>query len=476
MLPMGKRYNQITINVMATFMAAIMFMACSCSSRNGNQGEGSSGNADSMVQRLPDTLRVATLYSPSSYFIYRETPMGYDYDLVQRLAEDKGMVIDLHVAPNLNAMVEMLDSGEIDLIAYEVPVTSEYRNHILPCGIESVTHQVLVQPKAKKADERISDVTQLVGREVYVEANSKYHQRLVNLNNELGGGIAIKPVDRDTLITEELIAMVSDGTIPLTVVDSDIAKINRTYYSDLDITLEISFPQRAAWGVSPSRKWLADSIDLWIHQEQPSKVQSELLKRYFELSKRQPTFVVDFSKGHMSQFDHLFKEYARTIGWDWRLLSSMGFTESRYDSAQVSWAGARGVMQIMPSTARAFGLGADKIANNRENIAVAAKIISHLDVQFSKMVPDSEERKKFILAAYNSGSAHILDAIALARKLGYDTQKWYGSVENALMLKSKPEYFNDPVCKYGYFNGRQTYEYVHQVFATYEQARKSVRQ
>lgn len=464
---------------MCKYLAAVIFTAVSIAScsHNGGKANGESESMavkDTVVHKLHDTLKVATLYSPSSYFIYRETPMGYDYDLVKRFAEDKKVVLDLHVAPSLNAMVAMLDSGKVDLIAYEVPVTSEYKNHILPCGIETVTHQVLVQPKAKKDSDRISDVTQLVGREVYVEANSKYHQRLLNLNDELGGGIVIKPVDRDTLITEELIAMVSEGKIPLTIVDSDIAKINRTYFSDLDITLEVSFPQRSAWGVAPADKWLADSINCWIHEEQPSMVQAELLKRYFELSKQQPEFAVDFSKGRMSPFDNLFRQYAKTINWDWRLLSAMGFTESRYDSAQVSWAGARGIMQIMPSTARSFGLDGDRITNNRENIAVAVKIISRLNDQFSKLVPDVEERKKFILAAYNSGPAHILDAIALAKKLGYDSQKWYGSVENAMMLKSKQEYYNDPVCKYGYFNGRQTYEYVHHVLDTYDQARKKV--
>lgn len=105
-----------------------------------------------------------------------------------------------------------------------------------------------MQPKAGGGSELITDVTQLVGKEVYVEEGSKYHARLNNLNTELGGGIIIKPIDRDTLITEDLIAMVSKGEIPLTVVDSDIARLNRTYYRDLDITLQISFPQRSSWG------------------------------------------------------------------------------------------------------------------------------------------------------------------------------------------------------------------------------------
>ncbi len=161
--------------------------------------------------------------------------MGYDYDMVSRFAADKGMHLSLRIAPSLSRAVELLDSGLIDLLAYEVPVTGEYRQRVIHCGIENATYQVLVQPKRGKQP-LISDVTQLVGREVYVEESSKYLQRLNNLNEELGGGIIIHEVDRDTLITEDLMEMVSKGEIPLTVVDSDIGRLNKTYYNDLDIT------------------------------------------------------------------------------------------------------------------------------------------------------------------------------------------------------------------------------------------------
>ncbi len=454
----------------AALFITYMLSSCRTSSTNDDQN-----GVDTIRHPLPDTLRVATLYSPTSFFIYREQRMGYDYDLVSRLCADKGMVLKLDVATSLAGAVEMLDSGTVDLIAYEVPVTALYREHVLPCGVESITRQVLVQPKAKKGEELITDVTQLVGRDVYVEKDSKYHQRMLHLNDELGGGIRIHPIDCDTLITEDLIAMVSDGEIPLTVVDSDIARINKTYYNDLDITLDISFEQRAAWGVSPEKPWLADSISAWTHQTKPRTEQAALLKRYFEMSKRSPSiYTFDFSRGRISPFDHLFKRYAKTIGWDWRLFAAQGFAESRFDSTQVSWAGARGIMQIMPATARAYGLTAETISHNEPSISTAAKIISTLDRTFKRKVEEPEERKKFIIAAYNSGPAHILDAIALAEKYGYDTQRWDGQVAQALLLKSKPEYYNDPVCKYGYFSGRQTIRYVQEVYSFYERSKRSI--
>ncbi|MDE6416891.1 MAG: transporter substrate-binding domain-containing protein [Duncaniella sp.] len=426
----------------------------------------------------PDTLRVATLYSPGSYFIYRETKMGYDYDLVNSLVKDKGIALKLEVAPGLATAVEWLDSGKVDLIAYEIPVTAEYKSHVLHCGPKNVTTQVLVQPKTKKQADRISDVTALVGRDIYVEAGSKYEARLNNLNDELGGGINIHAIDRDTLITEDLVAMVSRGEIPLTIVDSDLAHISTTYYNTLDITLEVSFPQRSQWAVSPARPWLADSINAWIKQDNSRRDLARIHRRYFELSKKNEQYelqqTIDLSRGYISPFDDLFRKYAREIGWDWRLLAAQGYVESRFDPTLVSWAGARGVMQVMPSTAKAYHHDPEELIDNDVSISIAAEMINDLDKAFQARVPDPQERLKFIVGAYNSGLAHIFDAIELAKKYGYDPQVWDGNVARAVLMKSHPEYYNDPVCKYGYFRGQQTFEYVNRVFDFYTEARHKI--
>lgn len=275
------RYCHIPLFVILALSAIV---AGGCGGGNTATSADSASAAEPRRQ-LPDTLRVGTLYSPTSYFIYRETEMGYDYDLARRFASDKGMEMQIVVANNLARAVEMLDSGIIDLLAYEVPVTAEYRERVVACGVENITHQVLVQPRRAPDSLRITDVTQLAGREVYVEDDSKYYHRLVNLNDEIGGGIIIRPVERDTLITEDLIAMVSDGEIPLTVVDSDIAALNKSYYPDLDITLQVGFPQRSAWAVARDEAWLADTINAWAAQEAPRRERATLLKRYYERSK-----------------------------------------------------------------------------------------------------------------------------------------------------------------------------------------------
>ncbi len=430
---------------------------------------------DTTSTDIPDTLRVGTLYSPTSYFLLRDTEMGYDYELINRFAEEKNVVVDLTVASSLESLIALIDSGKIDIAAYDIPVTAEYRERVVAAGPEKVTTQVLVQPKASTdSTTRVTDVTQLVGREIYVENNSKYLHRLKNLNDELGGGINIHTIDRDTLITEDLIDMVSSGMIPLTVVDSDIAHLNRTYYPGLDISLPVSLSQRSAWGVRPQIAWLADSINSWLETTGVQRTNEALLKRYFELSKVYSGVNYKFTGGKISEYDQLFKKYASENGFDWRLLAAQGYIESQFNSNLVSWAGARGIMQIMPATARAFGLNENQIATPEPNIRTAASIMASIDRSMKKYIDDPDERIKFDLAAYNAGIGHIYDAIALAQKYGRNPQLWNGNVAETLKMKDRPEYYNDSVCHFGYFRGRETNAYVTRVIAFYNNSKKYV--
>lgn len=428
---------------------------------------------DSAVHPLPDTLRAVTLSGPTSYFIYRGEKMGYDYTLLDSLAAQNGMVLDLRVAPSVAEAVAMLDSGSVDLIAYEVPITGHYRPYVLPCGPENSTTQVLVQPIIQGTP-AIADVTDLVGKEVYVENDSKYLRRLQHLNSELGGGITIRTVDMDTIITEDLVRMVSDGSIPLAIVDSDIARLNATYFPGLDTSVEISLPQRAAWGVSPSKPWLADSIDAWFAREAPAEMNRDLLKQFFEQSKFSPTVPFDFSKGYISRYDNLFRQYAPNVGWDWRLMAAQAYVESRFSPSAKSWVGARGLMQIMPSTARGYRTPVSQLNNPETSVRVASRLINDLDRYLVDLVPNDAERQKFVMAAYNAGIAHVFDAIRLADKYGLDPQKWDNNVSKAMLMKMNPKYYNDPVVRYGYSRGSETVAYVDRITQFYEQAQRHI--
>lgn len=442
-----------------------MLFSVSCGGKNHN----SSTNAEDAP---PDTLHVATLYGPTSYFNYRGQEMGFDYENVKRFANDENLVLDLKVAPTLQSLLNMIENGDIDLAAYPIPVIEEYKNLAKHCGYKEVTWQVLVQPDGKN---KISDVTQLVGKTIYVEQDSKYHYRLNNLNQELGGGINIVPINKDSLITEDLIRMVDLGEIPLTVVDSDIAELNKSYYPRLDIDMKISLDQYSSWAVRNDLDSLASRIDTWEKRRDNSDMMKEIYKKYFEISKN-PTPYEDPVKslglnikkgGKISVYDDSFKRHAHVSGYDWRLLAAIGFNESRFNNDIISWAGAQGLMQLMPVTAQAMGIDPSDLSNPDRNILAAAKLLKKLDSSLVDKVPDKDERLMFVIAAYNCGLGHIFDSIALAEKFGLDSTKWLGNVSEAALMKSRPQYYNNPVVKNGYFRGRETTEFVDKVMSVY---------
>jgi len=176
---------------------------------------------------------------------------------------------------------------------------------------------------------------------------------------------------------------------------------------------------------------------------------------------------VRIPKGAISPYDHLFKKFAPEIKWEWQMLAALVFHESRFDSAQVSWAGASGLMQLMPRTAANFGLSRRNIFNPESNIEAGVQYIKSLNLTFSK-IEDKHERIKFILASYNSGPAHVLDARALAAKYGKNPDIWFDNVEIFLLKKSDSKYYNDPVVKYGRFRGRETVAFVQKILSTHE--------
>ena len=423
------------------------------------------------LQQIKDSgeLVVLTLYSSTSYFNYRGQEMGFQYELSEQFAKSLGVKLRVVVARNVQGLIKKLLAGEGDIIAYNVPITKELKDSLIYCGEEVITHQVIVQRAGGKR-KPLTDVTELIGKDVYVKPG-KYYDRLVNLDKELGGGIHIHKVTNDSISVEDLITQVSQGKIPYTVADNDVARLNTTYYPNLNIKLSISFDQRASWAVRKDSPELAAAANKCHEENMPSPAYTASMKRYFEISKATPhTSILSLREGKISHFDELFKKYASEIDWDWRLLASLAYTESNFDTTAVSWAGAKGLMQLMPATARAMGMPEGKEQNPEESVKAAIKYINATSKSFSS-VP-KEERLNFVLASYNSGIGHVQDAMALAEKYGKNKYVWKDNVENFILLKSNEEYFTDPVCKNGYFRGIETYNFVRDIMGRYETYKK----
>jgi len=478
------------LNIIVILLGILLFSCNNKDDKKGDTDKTSTLPSVAIEHDFPDTLVVGTIYSPASFFILKGDTLGYDYERICEFARDNNIKVKFHVASSMKELISYVENNKVHIAAYEIPITAEYKQHVIHCGAQNVTYQVLVQPATK---DTITNVIQLIGKDVYVIHGSSYEARLRNLDSEIGGGIKIHAIDNDSLISEDLISMVASRRLPLTIADSDIAQINKTYNDSINISLKVGFPQRSSWAVGKEWKWLADAINTWAKNDKTIANAHEIKQRYFEMNKhhldsmkamndsvsniieasRFKTGEIDYSKiyqrsdGEISGYDKLFKKYAATAGVEWTVLAAIAYVESNFNPNAVSWAGARGLMQIMPSTARGYGFSENDLSDPEKSVYIASLVISRTNSFLQSYIPNRAERLRFTLGSYNAGVGHITDAMKLANKYGKKSQIWYRNVEEAVLWKTHPEFYNDPVCKYGYCRGTETINYVRQVENAY---------
>lgn len=225
------------------------------------------------------------------------------------------------------------------------------------------------------------------------------------------------------------------------------------------------------WAVDSENIELADSLNAWFKPALYAQIKNEENYIFSSRSVKRHIYApfIDRKRGVISNYDHLFKKYAPTARWDWRLMAAQCYQESCFDPRARSWAGACGLMQIMPTTADHLGLPRSSMYNPEENVKAAAKLIRELSGKF-RSISNSAERQLFVLAAYNGGYFHIQDAMALARKNGKNPHRWKDVAYYVLALE-KSQYYNDPIVKYGYMRGSETVGYVDRIRRRYAQYR-----
>ena len=170
--------------------------------------------------------------------------------------------------------------------------------------------------------------------------------------------------------------------------------------------------------------------------------------------------------GKFSPWDDFLRSKSANYDFDWRLVASLIYEESQFQPDAISVKGAFGLMQFMPETAEKYKINFK--SSPEEQIEAGLKYLSELDRQFKKMIKNKEERIKFVLAAYNSGIAHVLDARRLAKKYDRNPNLWDDNVDYFMKNKSNPEYFTDSVVQHGYSNGVVSFNFVNDILNRYE--------
>ena len=172
----------------------------------------------------------------------------------------------------------------------------------------------------------------------------------------------------------------------------------------------------------------------------------------------------------ISQFDDIMRKVGEEQGQDWRFMSAIAYSESRFMENLESGQGAKGIMQIRPVVARHFNVPVESISDTETNVRLAGMLLTELsDMLRMPLSTPEQDRLSIILASYNAGIGHVLDARRLARAEGANPNSW-ADVSHYLELKSTPDYYENEIVQCGKFTGSsQTISYVKQVMYKYNQ-------
>lgn len=427
-------------------------------------------------------LRVVTDYNSVNYFVYKGVPVGYQFELLKALCDYMGIVLEIKVSNDKEKNIRDLISGQTDLIATNLSVNPKYNHQIAYTVPHCRSRHVLVQrafetdPASgrKKYNQIIRSAYDLGGKYIHVLKNSTYADQLYQISSQLTDSIRVTEIpDYDV---EQLMQLVAEGEIDYTVCLENLAQVNLGLYSNLDIKTVLSDEMELAWGLRLESKMLKNMINQWLTNFIETGQYQRIYKRYFV--NYHPLRMVDLQINaemgeHNPMYDELIQQLAEGSGFDWRLIVSIIYQESRFDPLAESWAGATGLMQLMPETAKLFGV--ESITSPEQNIRGGIKFLVWLDARLSAHVANKQERIKFVLASFNVGLGHVLDAMKLAEKYGKNPMVWEGNVDLFLLNKSNPLYYSDPIVKYGYCRGEEPYYYVKQIMQRYTHYQSTIK-
>ena len=420
------------------------------------------------------SLRVLTLNNSVNYFLYRGRMLGFDYEVARLAAARLGVRLEMVVPPSRDLIFDWLLRGRGDVIASTLTVTPDRQSTLRFSRPYLYIDELVVQA----ADaEPLGGIRELAGKRVHAWRSSSHYQSLVELSRVIGD-FTIVPIAEE-LETGEILDRVASGDFPIAVVDSHMLEAELRFRDDVVALFPLEDPteipadrhtvvarrKAVAFALRRNNPELAEFMDGFVSDIVGSLDYNVARRRYFDDNRRLPRVREHRASvsGRLSPYDSIFKRHAKNYGLDWRLMVAMAYQESRFDPDAESWAGAQGLFQLMPTTARELGF--DALTDPDTGIHAGVKYVSLL---FERVDPAIElkHRVRFAIAAYNAGWGHVEDARRLAAEKGWDPNRWFGETERAMLLLSEPEYYRR--ARYGYVRGVETVRYVSEIQNLYD--------
>ena len=418
-----------------------------------------------------DTLRVLVLRDPLSWEERPKSTTGFEWELLKRYARQEGLQIKAIPMDHLDSMIMALQLGTGDLIAAQCTPQRDRKQWLNFTSPYRMVRPVLATLRPDPIANRDGNGHVVTSRTDTAEISAWSPFADPDHRFDIEGKRRI-PLHTDPLVTpEDLLMEVVLGKHGATIVTEARAAYEAGRFPVIEFSAPMGPAQPLCFAVRKNARRLLKSMNTWIDSASEREARALFIRSYSSKIPRsgplQTKKAIPVVGDSISPYDAQFQEHASAIAWDWELLAAMAFKESRFDSTVVSTVGAQGIMQIMPTTAKELGLSPGDAVS--EHVRAAAKYLSRLDEMWKRAVPDKDQRLRFVLASYNAGPGHIIDAQRLAARLGLDPKRWEHNVERAVLLKAKPRYFMMPEMKNGYCIGSQVFHYVRDIVSMYRQ-------
>ncbi|MDE0054932.1 MAG: transporter substrate-binding domain-containing protein [Gammaproteobacteria bacterium] len=396
-------------------------------------------------------LRTLTVNAPVTYYLWQGELLGFEYELVQSFADTHDLELEVIVAPGISGLIEGLAACRGDMIAAGlVPTDSR-----VELGLRFTRPYLHIHEVFVTAGEPILDLAGLAGRRIAVNPRTSYAATLKDLGP--GAGFEVEFVDRST---SAILADVSAGRLDATLADSHRAELESAFDPRLSLGLALPPEKGLAWAVREVDEELLRRLDGFVRQHYRGYEFNVLRNKYFVNQRRMAKQREHRITGDMlSPYDDFVRPVAEAAGFDWRLIVAQMYQESGFDPSRVSFAGAQGLLQVLPRTARDLGVDAARLKDPETGIAAGVAYLRWTRERFPDLPVG--EQTLFALGAYNAGHGHIRDGRRLARQLGLDGSLWFDNVEQAMLKLAEPEYAEQSV--YGYVRGTEVVRYVREI-------------
>lgn len=405
------------------------------------------------------TIKFVMRNNISSYYLWKGELMGFHYELAKDFARSHRLRYEILVAPDNEAMFEYIKDGKADIaLGFYTPNQQRIKQGL---SFSRPYHYATEQLVSGAKDPLIHSIEDLKYRNITVRKSSSYWHTVKDLQT-LMPEIVLSAAP-ETYDTERIIEAVATGEFDLTIADNHLVDLELSLRNDINAGINIGKEKAQSWVIQAGSNALLSKIDTYIKRTYRGLFYNVIHNKYFEnqklIDKHHDDFTLQKTGGALSPYDDVVKKYAKKYGFDSNLLIAQMHQESRFNPNAKSYAGALGLFQVMPRTAKELKIS--DMTNPENGIHAGVKYMHWVQERMKAMNVRDDQLIWFSLASYNAGYGHVSDAIRLARQKGWRDDVWFDNVERAMLLLSKRQYSSK--ARYGYVRGNEPVTYVRNI-------------